>query len=121
MDQASPEGEGVSGEAGFLWVFSLIDPQEVIAFELLAPENAAGKLDRIEEAAVSLEDFPDRYRLYEDEPWHSRGLRVLPVDNYVIFYIVKDDTRVVTIIRIMYCGRNIDEQLNLFTDYDEND
>ena len=30
MDQASPEGEGVSGEAGFLWVFSLIGPQEVI-------------------------------------------------------------------------------------------
>ena len=99
----------------------LRDIYEHIAFELLAPENAAGQLDRIEEAAVSLEDFPDRYRLYEDEPWHSRGLRVLPVDNYVIFYIVKDDTRVVTIIRIMYYGRNIDEQLNLFTDYDEND
>ena len=32
LDQASPEGEGVSGEAGFLWVFSLIDPQEVINF-----------------------------------------------------------------------------------------
>ena len=35
--------------------------------------------------AVSLNNMPMRHTLYEDEPWHSLGLRYLPVDNYVIY------------------------------------
>ena len=50
-------------------------------------ENASGQLDRLEEQILSLDIMPERYRKYENEPWKSRGLRVLPVDNYVIFYI----------------------------------
>ena len=60
---------------------------EYIAFELQSPENASGQLDRLEEQILSLDIMPERYRKYENEPWKSRGLRVLPVDNYVIFYI----------------------------------
>ena len=60
---------------------------EYIAFELQYPENASGQLDRLEEQILSLDIMPERYRKYENEPWKSRGLRVLPVDNYVIFYI----------------------------------
>ena len=60
---------------------------EYIAFELQSPENASGQLDRLEEQILSLDIMPERYRKYEKEPWKSRGLRVLPVDNYVIFYI----------------------------------
>lgn len=60
---------------------------EYIAFELQFPENASGQLDRLEEQILSLDIMPERYRKYENEPWKSRGLRVLPVDNYVIFYI----------------------------------
>ena len=60
---------------------------EYIAFELQSPENASGQLDRLEEQILSLDNMPERYRKYENEPWKSRGLRVLPVDNYVIFYI----------------------------------
>ena len=60
---------------------------EYIAFELQSPENASGQPDRLEEQILSLDIMPERYRKYENEPWKSRGLRVLPVDNYVIFYI----------------------------------
>ena len=60
---------------------------EYIAFELQSPENASGQRDRLEEQILSLDIMPERYRKYENEPWKSRGLRVLPVDNYVIFYI----------------------------------
>jgi toxin ParE1/3/4 len=31
--------------------------------------------------------MPLRYHLYKKEPWHSKGLRVLPVDNYLTFYL----------------------------------
>ena len=60
---------------------------EYIAIELQSPENASGQLDRLEEQILSLDTMPERYRKYEKEPWKSRGLRVLPVDNYVVLYI----------------------------------
>lgn len=80
---------------------------EYIAFELQSPENASGQLDRLEEHILSLDNMPERYRKYENEPWKSRGLRVLPVDNYVIFYIPDSNKKIVTILRVMYAGRDI--------------
>ena len=56
--------------------------------------------------------MPMRHRLYEEEPWHSQGLRVLPVDNYLVFYLSDETSATVSIIRIMYGGRDIDKQLN---------
>ena len=88
---------------------------EYIAFELQSPKNASGQLDRSEEQTLSLDTMPERYRRYEKEPWKSRGLRVLPVDNYVVLYIPDCGKKVVTILRVMYSRRNIDNQLNLYT------
>ena len=88
---------------------------EYIAFELQSPQNASGQLDRLEEQILSLDTMPERYRKYEKEPWKSRGLRVLPVDNYVVLYITDSDKKVVTILRVMYAGRDIYNQLNLHT------
>lgn len=84
---------------------------EYIAFELLSPDNAAGQLERLEEHIIGLEKFPERFRTYDKEPWHSRGLRVMPVDNYLVFYIPDRDTGLVTVIRVMYAGRDVDDQL----------
>lgn len=84
---------------------------EYIAYELLSPDNAVGQLDRLEEKIIALEKFPDRYREYENEPWKSRGLRIMPVDNFLVFYIPDKETAVVTIIRVMYAGRDVDKQL----------
>ena len=84
---------------------------EYIAFELQAPENASGQIDRLEEHILSLDSMPEKYRIYDKEPWKSRGLHILPVDNYIVLYIPDTDTKVVTILRIMYSGRDIDKQL----------
>ena len=87
---------------------------EYIEFELQSVQNAAGQLSRLEESINSLDQMPDRYRAYEKEPWHSRGLRVMPVDNYIVFYSPNHDTQVVNIVRVMYRGRDIDTQLSRF-------
>ena len=50
----------------------------------------------------SLEFMPMRYKLYEEEPWNSMGLRVLPVDNYLVFYLLNEANGVVNIVHIMY-------------------
>lgn len=88
---------------------------EYIAFELLSPENAAGQLDRLEENIIGLEQFPEKYRAYNKEPWHSRGMRVMPVDNYLVFYILDKAAGLVTVIRVMYEGRDVDTQLKNHT------
>lgn len=92
---------------------------EHIAFELLAPENAAGQLDRLEEAISKLDHMTEKFRRYEREPWRSRGLRVFPVDNYLVFYIPDMETRVVTVIRVMYAGRDVDKELKRHTHYEK--
>jgi toxin ParE1/3/4 len=93
---------------------------EYIAFELLSPDNAVGQLERLEEHIIELENFPEKFRTYGKEPWHSRGLRVMSVDNYLVFYIPDNAAGIVTVIRVMYAGRNVDEQLKNYTLYSQN-
>ncbi len=85
---------------------------EYIAFTLLMPETVKNQTRRIMKAIVSLDNMPLRHRLYEKEPWHSKGLRVLPVDNFIVFYLPIESKETVTVIRIMYGGRNIDKELS---------
>lgn len=89
---------------------------EYIAFTLLAPDIAAGQLDRIEKAIMKLQEMPERYRLYEEEPWRGRGLRWMPVDNFITFYIPLKGDKIVAVIRVLYGGSNINKHL---ADYDK--
>lgn len=82
-----------------------------IAFALLAPETSAKQLDRIKKIIYSLNEMPERYRKYEKEPWHSRGLCRMPADNYIVFYIPYADEKVVKVIRVLYSRSNIDKIL----------
>ena len=90
-----------------------IDIREIysyIAFSLLSPQSAIRQINRLQDQIGKLDLMPERFRIYENEPWLSRGLRVMPVDNFIVFYLT--DEKVVTIIRVMYGGRDIDEEIN---------
>ena len=84
---------------------------EYIAFELKSSENAIRQFDRLEQSILKLNEMPERYKLYENEPWKSKGLRMMPVDNFIVFYIPDNEKNTVTVIRVMYGGRNIEKQL----------
>ena len=88
---------------------------EYIAFELLSPENAKKQLERLERQILSLNEMPKRFQRYGKEPWHSRGLRFVAVDKYIVFYIPDMEKKVVTVLRVMYSGRNIEKELNVHT------
>ena len=60
---------------------------EYIAYELKSFQNAQGQLSRLEKGISSLGNMPERFRRYKREPWYSRGLRIMPVDNFCVFYI----------------------------------
>ena len=84
---------------------------EYIAFHLQSMMNATGQLERLESAIESLSEMPERHPRYTGEPWYSRGLRMMSVDNYCVLYIPYHDSMRVEIIRVMYGGRNIDRIL----------
>lgn len=63
------------------------------------------------DAIESLDQMVLRFRLYEKEPWYSMGLRILTVDNYLVFYLPEESELRVVIIRMMYGGTNIDKHL----------
>ena len=83
-----------------------------IAETLMEPVIAENQYTRIENAVYSLDQMPERFRQYEKEPWRSRNLRVMTVNNYVVFYTVDNEKRVVTVIRIMHGRMNTERELN---------
>ena len=89
---------------------------EYIAFTLLEPHVAGKQSNRIINAVSGLDQMPERFRRYENEPWRSEGLRVMPVDNYLVFYVPSElptkPKGMVTVIRIIYGGRDIDAELS---------
>lgn len=85
---------------------------EYIAYDLQSVSNASRQLQRLEENILSLDQMPNHYPSYMEEPWHSRGLRVMSVDNYLVFYIPDTATQTVSVIRVMYGGRDIGSQLD---------
>ena len=91
-----------------------------ISEELLAPENAQGQVARIMASVRNLDTMPKRHRLYEEEPWHTKGLRFFPVDNYLVFYCVDDEARTVYVVRIMYGGQDVSAKLAKIDDATKN-
>lgn len=83
-----------------------------IAVELQAPETAEGQVNRIRKEIRSLDFMPSRYAIVDWEPWRSMGMRRVPVDNFVVYYAVNDGSRTVTVIRIFYGGRDVENIIN---------
>jgi len=79
-----------------------------IAFHLKERETAKALVARIRREIRALNDLPERFALVDWEPWTSLGLRKLPVDRYVVFYLTDPTERLVRIVRIFYGGRDIE-------------
>ncbi len=84
---------------------------EYISENLKEPNIAASMVNLIRSEIRKLNEMPMRFRLYDDEPWHSQGLRCFSVKRYMIFYLTDEEDKTVRIVSIMYGGRNIQEQL----------
>lgn len=78
-----------------------------IAFKLQVPNTAQGQINRIRKAIRSLGFMPARNPIVDWEPWQSMEVHKVSVGNFVVFYTVNDSTSIVTIIRIVYGGRDI--------------
>lgn len=91
---------------------ALEDMEEIydyIAMQLQAPENAMGQYNRIAEAIEMLDMFPERVKIMDSEPEHTMGLRQLSVDNYSVFYVIKEERVIVA--RVLYSASDISRRL----------
>lgn len=79
-----------------------------IAFSLQAKIAAKEQTDRLRKEIRSLSFMPERYERVDWEPWHSQGIRKVPVDNYIIYYRANGEDLSVEIVRIFYGGRDVE-------------
>lgn len=85
---------------------------QYIETELLAPAAARNISNEIMSAVEKLDEMPNRFSLYEKQPWKDRGLRKMNVDNFIVFYLPVEKQAQVLIIAIMYGRRDISNVLN---------
>ena len=81
--------------------------KEYIVSKFDAPEAAQKQVNRIIKAVSTLEIFPKLHRERRKTP-KENGLRIYPVDSYLILYSVDDEKQAVNISHIIYGSRDID-------------
>ncbi len=79
-----------------------------ISYILKSKENSISQMKRLKKAIKSLNEFPERYKKYKKDIRGIRNLRVMPVDNYLIFYIVDTEIKRVDVVRVLYSARDLD-------------
>lgn len=86
-----------------------IDILSIVKFileDFQEPVTARKIYSDIVKEILSLQNFPKRARLLNDEPYKSKGYRVTYVKNYSIFYKVIDSSDEVHIMRVLYNRRD---------------
>ena len=76
-----------------------------IALSLLSPENAEAQLSRLENRIENLDQLPKRFPVYKND------IRLMPVDNYLVFYSVEESAGTVSILRVMYGKRDLENNI----------
>lgn len=81
-----------------------LDLKDIVDYlNTLSAEAALHQYDHIVKKISDLEELPERCPLLKDIQLRLHGYRLMIVDNYCVFYIVKNDT--VQIRRILYGRR----------------
>ena len=88
------------------------DIYEYIAIALGEKQIAVNMINFLEKNILSLDEMPGRYKIYESEPWKSRGVHIMPVKKYLVFYVVDENKKAVNIFRVIYGSRDIDNVLD---------
>jgi plasmid stabilization system protein ParE len=79
---------------------------EYIHGDLKNPIAALRLLDSAESALFGLRETPCIHPLVRDEFLAAQGIRWVSVRNYTFFFIVREETRRVVVLRFLYARRN---------------
>ena len=81
----------------------------VYVYRCSALENAMRQYDRIAEAILTLDRFPERFGCFHTEPEYSMGIRRMVVDNFLVCYVIEAD--VVTVTNVLYGASDVRQRL----------
>lgn len=84
---------------------------EYIAYELRSIDTARNLIESLEENISSLNFMPYRFAKYNIESAKDKDIRALPLGNYLILYMPKEEDHTVNIIRVIYGGKDIETVL----------
>lgn len=82
----------------------LIGIKQYIKYNLQEPAIAEKLISKIRKEINDMKDNPELYTIIDDDIIRKLEIRKLIVDNYIIFYRIKDNN--IQIVRIMYGRRN---------------
>ena len=82
---------------------------DYVAVNLLSPKNALELYNRIADEILTLNTFPERFRIIESEYEQKKEIRRMIVDNYSVFYVIKDESVIVT--DVLYSASDIEVRL----------
>jgi len=77
-----------------------------IADGLNNPVAAQRRLSLIDEAIASLKENPGRFPLVRDDYLASKGYRMIVVKNHLVFFIVREKEKAVSVMRVLYGRRD---------------
>ncbi|MDQ7096382.1 type II toxin-antitoxin system RelE/ParE family toxin [Desulfosporosinus sp. PR] len=92
---------------------ALSDMEEIynyIAEQLQVPDTAMEQYNRIADAIETLDTFPERVKLMETEEERALGLRQMPVDNFSVFFHIKEERVIIT--NVLYSANDIIKRLS---------
>lgn len=84
-----------------------------ITNELLAPEAAKSTIAVLRKGIESLSQMPERIKLTDEEPWRSKGIHRMRVNNYYVYFWIDDANNKVQVMSVIYVSRNQAIQLEL--------
>lgn len=77
-----------------------------VSSQLSSPITAINMMDTIEEALLGLSEMPQKYPAVRDERMASMGYRKLLIKNYVAFFTIDEQVKVINVERILYARRD---------------
>jgi len=69
-------------------------------YETTHPQSLSTEALKV--AITSLEIMPERFYFFEEKPLVDKQIRVMKEGNVCVFYFINKETKVVTIIRMMF-------------------
>lgn len=82
----------------------LIEIKRYVKYNLQEPKIAQKLILKIRKEINSLKNNPQIYTIIDDDIIKRLKIRKLIVDNYIVFYRIKNDS--IQIVRVMYGKRN---------------
>ena len=77
-----------------------------IAQTLQAPETARRWADLLYKEIAGLSFMPSRYPLTEEESGRTKGIHKMPVKNFLVYYLIDEENKIVSVTAVIYGRRD---------------